>query len=1426
MFTKKLFSRAFSILVIASFVLSQVGPAQAAPLGSISGTLLDGSLNPITGVAVQVRALRVSDGFEEAVTFSNPADGTYLLSDLPTGVDLNIIASDEDPDTDGFAGVYYDRSDAPEWANIINLDSAAPDTTGIDVILGIDSYTVVEHLTFNTRAGRLLNDVEIRRAIAYGTNRQTLLEDAFEPYGISGQILNAMLSPHSWFMADPADLTVYDYNPAQAGLILDSAGWADTDTDGIRENASDEELALDFFTTQAAMRVASAALFKAQMADIGIRVNVYTLPASEFFSTDPAVSPLASGDFDIAEFAWALADNYAQFITVYNSSDPQNYGGFSSATLDMHEANARQEKQNGNLPGFEDNALLWQQTFADELPALPLFSRGAFAPPPSFGVRANWDSLEGWGWRNGAIATIEIDRDGDGTPEATGSAPIGPTPWNPSEIRFEYNFFGEYDIQPGDTVTVSDGFSTKSTIVTPLAFTDFDVDDDLVYGIADPGVEVAVWACDEIACYHRFASSDPVTGEWMVDFAHPGARPEEQDLFDLVLGSWVDSSQSDADGDSTMFGKNVPNPRVEASVIHNWVHARDWPRGTLMTLEIDQQANGLGAVDYTTTAIMDQAPWNPGDPNDVVAPFDLNNLWLEPGDVLTVYGEMNGSPLTKVLTVSQLWVTAYDLDNDIIHGIATPGRVVQICINTNGPCLERFPLADPLSGEWQADYSGEHDLQTGDNGWLVEVDNDGDQTNHDWQVPYPRFEVRPNEDRIEVRDFQVGETATLEIDHDGDGTPDLTRTAPVSAAPWNPYESWFEFRLFGEYDIQAGDVITITDGINTKTLQVSPLAFTDIDLNNDLVYGLADPNINVAIWACGPGYCYNRYLTPDPVSGEWMADFANPGTNPGEDGTIDLKGGTWVDSSQEDDDRDSTMYGINIPSPYIGANLVNQWIHAREWPRGTEVSLEIDSLSNGLGGVDFSATATMQQAPWNPGDPNDIVGEFDLAGFQFGVGDVLTVSGELFGNTVTKHLTVANLRLTSYDLVADILEGLASPGKDIEVCVNEPGTCAWQMVTSDPLDGSWLADYAGQHDLKAGDNGWASERDEDGDNMWLDWNIPNPQITASAQNDWVEAREWPKDTVLTLEIDDLSNGLGGVDYTTTGIMQQAPWNPGDPNDIVGLFDLHGFDITAGDVVRVSGDLQGSTVTKELVVSELHITAVDPDADSIAGFATPGRDVEVCINTPYNCAWKLVPSDPTDGAWLADYSTEFDIRLGNNGWAAEVDDDFDRTWYDWNLPYPHIDAWFQHDRVNAYDWPLGETVTITIEDPSTPASPDYTNTALVGPAPWDHHQAAAVFELEGLFDFGPGMTIKVSGAGVTKELAVVALSVTQVNTATDVVGGQTAPEQGLWMWFEDSCCRNTQADPSGQWAIDFSLPGPNGEPTADLRQERHHQRLGR
>jgi peptide/nickel transport system substrate-binding protein len=190
-----------------------------------------------------------------------------------------------------------------------------------------------EHVDFNTHPDPLdeervpfFADVRVRQAVAYAVNRETMAASATS--GISGP-LDSWLPPAHWaYPPDGAGLTRYEYNPDQARALLAEAGWRDDDGDGVIEYhgegglypcqpaespSPDVELArweiaegTPFEVTLVTsadddMRQAVAEQIKNDLAAVGIRVDVQSLPDDEMFAS---TGPLVRRRFDMALYAW------------------------------------------------------------------------------------------------------------------------------------------------------------------------------------------------------------------------------------------------------------------------------------------------------------------------------------------------------------------------------------------------------------------------------------------------------------------------------------------------------------------------------------------------------------------------------------------------------------------------------------------------------------------------------------------------------------------------------------------------------------------------------------------------------------------------------------------------------------------------------------------------------------------------------------------------------------------------------------------------------------------------------------------------------------------------------------------------------------------------------------------------------------------
>jgi len=170
-----------------------------------------------------------------------------------------------------------------------------------------------------------------------------------------------------------------------------------------------------------------------------------------------------------------------------------------------------------------------------------------------------------------------------------------------------------------------------------------------------------------------------------------------------------------------------------------------------------------------------------------------------------------------------------------------------------------------------------------------------------------------------VHGYQWTDGVEVALTINDPGTPDpvdYSDSQTVGPAPWDPEQTFVFFDLQEAFAIQPGHVVSLSDGVTTKTHTVRNLAVTGVDADLDTVSGTAEPFTEVWVNACGESNCVNRYEVADGAGG-WTADFSVPGDEPGEEPTYDLVPGSMVRAGQYDDDGDATSVAFTV-EPYLG----------------------------------------------------------------------------------------------------------------------------------------------------------------------------------------------------------------------------------------------------------------------------------------------------------------------------------------------------------------------------------------------------------------------------------------------------------------------------------------------------------------------------
>ena len=187
--------------------------------------------------------------------------------------------------------------------------------------------TVLSYLAFNLR-DPALQDVRVRRAIAYAIDRGPLLEYIWLGFA---QPALSVLPPQSW--AYDRNVAAYPHNPEKARQMLDAAGYRVRD--GVRFHLTMKT------STEESTRLLAAVL-QQQLRDVGIALDIRTFEFATFFAD------VTSGAFQLYSLRW-IGGNEDPDIFEYafhsNRFPPKgaNRGFYSNPRIDGLIDQARRE---------------------------------------------------------------------------------------------------------------------------------------------------------------------------------------------------------------------------------------------------------------------------------------------------------------------------------------------------------------------------------------------------------------------------------------------------------------------------------------------------------------------------------------------------------------------------------------------------------------------------------------------------------------------------------------------------------------------------------------------------------------------------------------------------------------------------------------------------------------------------------------------------------------------------------------------------------------------------------------------------------------------------------------------------------------------------------------------------------------------------
>lgn len=177
-----------------------------------------------------------------------------------------------------------------------SLAPSLRDIPGTRVVLS--PFTRFTDLGFNAGTPAL-SDVRVRKALAYGTDRDELIAKVTQ--GVS-MPADSDQPPYLW--AHDPKVTTYPYAPARAEALLDAAGWT-KGADGMRSRDGQLlQLTLVGFTGSAVVTGAETVIQR-QWRQLGVDAAIKNYPSDILYQAQASGGIEQNGKFDVAVEQWA-----------------------------------------------------------------------------------------------------------------------------------------------------------------------------------------------------------------------------------------------------------------------------------------------------------------------------------------------------------------------------------------------------------------------------------------------------------------------------------------------------------------------------------------------------------------------------------------------------------------------------------------------------------------------------------------------------------------------------------------------------------------------------------------------------------------------------------------------------------------------------------------------------------------------------------------------------------------------------------------------------------------------------------------------------------------------------------------------------------------------------------------------------------------
>jgi uncharacterized repeat protein (TIGR01451 family) len=457
---------------------------------------------------------------------------------------------------------------------------------------------------------------------------------------------------------------------------------------------------------------------------------------------------------------------------------------------------------------------------------------------------------------------------------------------------------------------------------------------------------------------------------------------------------------------------------------------------------------------------------------------DQGNNWvperpdIEAGDAVTVTAD--GS-VAVINPVGEIRLDELDLDNDTISGtlhapwFTSPSTLTVRCeVWVEGGPAVVVNGVEADGGSFSCDFSGDWDLQVGQNVAVMYYEPDLDLVQDVFRAPWMR--VNYAHDWV-GGDYEAGHTVWITV---ADGGGETKAATQVETGPWGGWGAdgfetdWENWDPEGP-DIDFGDLVTITtdDGFN-RTIRVGEIRLDKIDADADTISGTIHPywfdpltlTVQCEVWESdGPPPVQVEGVEAD--GGNFTCDFRNV--------SWDLLPGQHVAVFYYEPDTADIVINV-FEAPWMRVNYAHDWVGG-DYPAGHTMAITVtyggalrasaEVETQQWGGWDGDGFETDYEDDWQPSEPD--IQEGDLVTFA---------SDDGYFNVIQ----VGEIRLDELDLDEDTVSGTIHAPWFTNPSTLRVRCAVWVEDNPEPIElenvaadgGSFLCDFSGEYDLRPG----------------------------------------------------------------------------------------------------------------------------------------------------------------------------------------------------------------------------------------------------------------------------------------------------------------------------------------------------------------------